>query len=103
MAAKAKVKNQLLDFMAQSCYYAQEHVHEWWGEDDTKVEHVESMFECTSFQMACFLSQNTVDGNGGVEWDIVMENLTEPRQISIKEWTKILDKIAKDLGGWKMP
>ena len=100
MAAKAKVKNQLLDFMAQSCYYAQEHCYEWWKEDRPDIG---DMFECTSYQMACFLSQNTVHGNEGVDWDIVYDNLNERRRISLREWTKILNDLAKEFGGWKIP
>ena len=98
--------NSLLDFMAKACYYAQEHVGDpdAWGKN---IEDRESYLQCVSFQMACFLSQNTVNGRDGVDWSIVIEELTDTQLNkgmmvkSVKEWKKILQDIADDLGGWK--
>jgi len=100
--------NSLLDFMAKACHYAQEHVGDpnAWGKN---IEDREGYLQCVSFQMACFLSQNTVNGKDGVDWSIVIEELTSQNSInvygmmvkSVKEWKKILQDIADDLGGWK--
>ena len=106
-----KTKNQLVEFMAKACYYAQENCGdpETWS---TNIEDREEYFQCVSYQIACFLAQNTVEGHGGVDWDIILPCLVEvniningDRSItmvkSIKEWKKILNKLAKELGGWK--
>jgi len=91
---------KLLKFMAQACHYAQEHIEGWHDEADLSTPSREDLLQCTSFQMACFLAQNTVNGDGGVEWDVVIEQLEEPIR-SEKEWTKILKALVKELGGWK--
>ena len=94
----------LLDFMAKACYYAQTHCGDpdAWHESDREL-----LLQCTSFQMACFLSQNTVYGSGGVEWEIVMDSLTDTTLDkngmmckSIDEWKAILQAIVDELGGW---
>ena len=98
--------NSLLDFMANACYYAQEHVGDpdAWGKN---IEDRENHLQCVSFQMACFLCQNTINGKDGVDWSIVIEELIDTKLNkgmmvkSVKEWKKILQDIADDLGGWK--
>ena len=93
---------QLIDFLAKACHYAQEHV----GDPDAwsmKGEDREQYFQCVSYQVACFLAQNTVHGKEGVEWDIVISELvdTKPPVKSEKYWKKTINKIAKEFGGWK--
>jgi len=101
------MNKELIDFMAESCYYAQEHIGDpdAWSTDNADRE---KLLQCTSFQMSCFLAQNTVNGYNGVEWEVVLEPLVSTKcdkngmmVKSIKEWKKILNKIAKELGGWK--
>jgi len=102
------MKEELVDFMAKSCHYAQEHCGDpqaW----PVKLQDREYLLQCVSYQMACFLAQNTVSGGGGVECDVILKELssTEKNKYgfmikSIGEWKKLLNKIAKELGGWKM-
>lgn len=97
---------QLLNFMAQACHYAQEHVGcpDAWTTCKSKRE---AYLQTVSFQMACFLAQNTKDGGNGVDWDVVLDELAdntinENSQMtkSIEEWEKILKRIVDELGGW---
>jgi hypothetical protein len=92
------MKKELIDFMAEACHYAQEHV------DDSEAwdsNHRELYFTCVSYQMSCFLAQNTKRGHGGVESDIVITELCELPMKNIKQWKKILLYYVKELGGWK--
>ena len=96
------MKKSLIDFMAEACHYAQEHV----GDKDSwsmSQEDREIYFNCVSYQMACFLAQNTVRGDEGVEWEFILDDLVErnPPVKSIVAWKKILNNLAKKLGGWK--
>lgn len=89
---------KLATFMAKACDYAQEHV------DDTEAwsdEYREFYFTCVSYQMACFFAQNTVRGHNGVESDVILDSLCERPKKSEKQWLKIINSIAKELGGWK--
>ncbi len=89
----------LLTFMANACVYAQEHIDDadaW----DTSVGHREELLQCTSFQMACFLSQNTVDGSDGVEWEVVLSELCQHPMKTETEWRAILNDQAAVYGGW---
>lgn len=101
------MKKELVDFMAEACNYAQEHIGDpqaWPTNLNKRLE----LLQCTSFQMACFLAQNTVNGDKGVECEVVLKDLISTKrdkkgfmEKSIPEWKKILNKIAKELGGWK--
>jgi hypothetical protein len=93
---------QLIDFLAKSCHYAQEHVGDpdaWPMDGDNR----EYLLQCVSFQVACFLSQNTVHGREGVDWGIVIGELTDTDHPVKSEqyWKKTINKIAKEFGGWK--
>lgn len=94
----------LLDYLAKSCYYAQEHCHD---PDAWSMEHAErnTMFQCVSHQVACFIAQNTVLGNDGVDSTIILDELidTKPPMKSEDHWKKIISQIADDYGGWKLP
>lgn len=103
----------LLQFMAEACYFAQEHISDpqAWG-DPMAAPSIKNnranALQCTSMQMACFLALNTKYGNGGVEWDVLLDELTDPKlnkqgmmQKSIAQWKKIILKVVKSLGGWK--
>jgi len=90
---------KLVNFMSKACHYAQEHISDpdaW----SMKEEDRENMLQCVSYQMACFFAQNTINGNNGVEWEVIINELIGKTK-SEKEWEKILNKIAKELGGWK--
>lgn len=86
--------------MAQACHYAQSHIDdpEAWS---MKTDNREEWLQCTSFQIACFLSQNTVRGRNGVDWDVVLQPLIEHPCKSVKEWEKILQDEVDTLEGWR--
>jgi hypothetical protein len=87
-------------FMAKACHYAQSHIDDQdaWS---TKEADREYLLQCTSFQMACFFAQNTVNGDNGVEWEVVIDKLVKHPMKSEKQWLRIINKIAKEFGGWK--
>lgn len=92
---------RLVDFLAQACHFAQEHIDDpeaWSLEGDESSREVQ--LECTSFMAACFLSQNTVRGSEGVEWSVIIKELVEHPMKSIDEWRVILDARALELCGW---
>jgi hypothetical protein len=94
------MKTNLIKFLAKNCYYAQEHIDDtqaWDIDEDSR----ENRLQCVSFSVACFLSQNTVDGVDGVEWDVIINELVEHPMKSEKEWTRIIKKKVKELGGLK--
>jgi hypothetical protein len=95
------MKSMKLDeMMAKACCYAQEHIDDkdaW----SIAIDDRYPMLQCVSYQMACFFAQNTVDGKVGVEWDVVFSDLIEHPMKTEKTWLKIINGIAKDLGGWK--
>jgi hypothetical protein len=97
----------LLSFMAKACHYAQSHVGDpdaWSDEESSR----EQRLQCTSFQMACFLANNTNAGSQGVEWSIVIQELIATKldengmmAKSEEEWKQILSDLVEDYGGWK--
>ena len=93
---ECEIHGSLLDFMAKACSYAQEHIHEW----DISYESREEYLQCVSYQMACFLAQNTKDGSGGVEWEVFIEELTALPMKNEEQWRVIINKEANALGGW---
>ena len=90
------MKSTLVDYLAKSCAYAQEHIDGW---EISKAER-ESLLQCTSFQVACFLAQNTLYGFEGVEWEVVIKELSDKMK-SEKAWKKIINAKIKRLGGLK--
>lgn len=90
----------LLSFMAKACHYAQEHIDDEEAWPIGEVER-EDYLQCVSYQMACFLAQNTVFGYNGVESDVVLKELAEHPMKSERQWTTILEGIVLRLGGWK--
>ena len=91
---------KLVTFMAKACHYAQEHIDDGaaWPTDEFSRE---QMLTCTSFQMACFLAQNTVLGSEGVDCNVIIDELTAHPGKSEKKWATIISRMAKELGGWK--
>lgn len=90
----------LTSYLARSCYYAQEHIDDadaW----DTSPDYRENLLQCVSFQVACFLAQNTVEGCDGVDWNVVIPELREHPMKSLEAWNKIIEDHAVALGGWK--
>jgi len=90
---------KLVTMMAKACHYAQEHIDDGDAWPNSKTDRADYL-TCVSYQMACFLSQNTKQGHKGVDADVVLDPLIRNVK-SETEWKKILEKIAKELGGWK--
>lgn len=93
-------KTKLVTVLAKACYYAQQHIDDPDAWSMNKVDR-EQLLQCTSFQMACFLAQNTVLGNEGVDWDVIIGELVQRPMKSEAEWEQILNDIAMSLGGWR--
>jgi len=91
---------KLSTMIAKACHYAQSHIDDLdaWPKGEAERE---NLLQCTSFQVACFLAQNTVQGKEGVEWEVVIGDLVKHPMKSEKQWEKIINKLAKELGGWK--
>lgn len=85
--------------LAKACAFAQAHIddQEAWPPDEVDRE---MLLQCTSFQVACFLAQHTLNGDGGVEWDVIIDKLVEHPMRNQKQWRKIINNLAADLGGW---
>lgn len=78
-------RNQLVDVCSKICYYAQSHSQDW------RQDHRDELaFQHTSFTVACFLAQNMSDETQGVDWDVVLEPLTEPFK-TLGEWNRIIE------------
>ena len=96
-------QKELVNFMAEAMHYAQEHCgdpQEWAMDKENRAKR----FACCSYQVACFLAQNTRNGSGGVEWEVILDDLcgTKPSPVkSIAQWRRILQGLAAVLGGWK--
>ena len=90
---------KLVTMLARACMYAQEHIDDSdaWPIDK---KHRQQLLQCTSYQVACFLCQNTVDGRHGVEWSVVIEELIAHPMKTENEWKTIINDLATDLGGW---
>lgn len=87
----------IVEYMAKSCVYAQEHFS---GAHLSRSE-LGFALEVTSYQIACFLSQNTIAGPDGVDWDIVHAELCDGIK-SEAEWIEIIGKLVAKLGGLKI-
>jgi hypothetical protein len=85
----------LTEYMVNSCVYAQEH----FSDADLTPTKLGFAMEITSYQIACFLAQNTKLGSGGVEWDIVHAQLCGSTK-SEAEWKQIIDDLVMKLGGF---
>jgi len=103
------MKVDLLKFMAKACYYAQSHMADpqAWDNEFPYTDR-KYLLQCTSYQVACFLAQNTVKGINGVEFEIVLEELADKKLdengLMLKDWEDwevLLQKLVDDLGGWK--
>ncbi len=87
---------KLIRFMANACYYSQDFIKDW----ELSLEDREQHLQCTSYQIACFLAQNTKDGNGGVEATIVIDELVGETK-SEEAWERIIWKLVAEFGGLK--
>lgn len=91
---------ELIALLSRMCHYAQEHIDdaEAWSTDRNDRE---QLLQCTSYTVACFLAQNTMQGGAGVDWDVIITELVDHPMKTEKEWKKILTKHVAELGGLK--
>ena len=88
----------LVSYLAQSCSYAQEHIDDLGAWPSLPAERAQ-LLQCTSYQVACFIAQNTRLGKGGVPWEVVIDELVEHPAKSIPEWEAIIEDIVNEYGG----
>jgi hypothetical protein len=93
-----EVRMKLIDMLAKSCYYAQEHIDD---KDAWRDENRESHLTCISYQIACFLSQYTVCGKEGVDSTVIISELCSRPMKTEAQWKKIINVMAEKYGGWK--
>lgn len=81
--------------IALCCYLAQSHVQDRpsWSDDA-----ISSMMQCPSYQVACILAHNTELGEGGVDWDVVHEELCGETK-SYELWLEIAWNLIQDFDG----
>ncbi len=89
-----KTSQELIDLCSEICYYAQEHSQdECWGpRTKSNLVHI---LQTTSFTIACFLAQNTILGEEGVEWEIVIDKLVGP-VMNLDDWKKFFTKLVNE-------
>ena len=93
---------KLDEMLAKACMFAQGHIDDldaWPSGGAGRVK----LLQCTSYQIACFLAQNTRYGHWGVDWSVIIDELVEHPMKSQKEWRKIINDLATKLGGWLEP
>jgi len=90
----------LITLLSEMCHFAQVHVSDPDAWSQT-IERRHEYFQCTTFQVSCFLSQNTVLGRDGVDCNIVLYELGELGVKSVKQWEEIITELVGELGGWK--
>ncbi len=97
----------LLEMLARICYHAQENICDPYFHS-TEFCDRESAFLATSYVVACLLAQNTVNGYGGVESEIVLNQLIDITENedglmlkSLEEWEDIIKINVESFGGFK--
>ena len=88
----------MVSFLARACMYAQSHVGDPDAWDHSRGN-LENLLQCTSYQIACFLAQNTRRGSAGVEWEIVINELCDMPVKSEQWWEAKISKLVDDFGG----
>ncbi len=98
----------LLEMLARICYHAQETICDP-ELNSTDICDRGTAFLATSYVIACFLAQYTVNGgHGGVESEIVLDYLVDVTETtdglilkSIDKWKDIITNIVNSYGGFK--
>ena len=83
----------LISFLAKMCYYAQEHINDKDAWSTDRIDRADKL-ECTSYAVACFLSQHV---NDSVDWDVVIQELSEYPAKPIPQWELIITDIIHKL------
>lgn len=98
MEVDSMENSNLVPYLAQSCSYAQEHIDDLEAWPSLPAERSQ-LLQCTSYQVACFISQNTRFGKEGVGWEVVIEELVKHPAKSTSEWETIIQDIVNEYGG----
>lgn len=88
---------KLYKTLAQICYFAQEHSHDW--DDRETRDDVDVAMEHVSHVVSCFIAQHTIHGSEGVDSNIVLD-LLRKEVLTLKKWENIFQKIC---GDWNTP
>jgi hypothetical protein len=101
------MKVDLLQMLARICYHAQETLCDP-ELNSTDICDRGHAFLATSYVIACFLAEYTVDGHYGVETEIVLDYLVDTTEstnglilTSIDKWKDIITNIVNSYGGFK--
>ena len=88
---ESEIMNQLIDFCAKVCYYAQSHSQdeEVWGPRNSSDLY--NWMQHTSFTIACFIAENTKHGQDGVEWETVQNESIGPL-LTLEQWREIITR-----------
>ena len=89
---------RLISMVASMCSYAQEHWVDQWAHRTAQWK--EESMAATSYAVACFLAQNTVYGEEGVGWEVVLPELVG-KPMTAAQWRKIIGSLVRQLGGLK--
>jgi hypothetical protein len=94
-------RNVLIDTCAKICHYAQCHTFGW--EDEDVDGDWETIFQCTTYTIACFISQHVDDGvefsvpyNDGKDWQYVIDDICRRnfKQQTIEWWKRRMEVIV---------
>lgn len=88
--------SQIIEHLAHMCYFAQDHVQFVENESDKRHQ-----LEAVSYVVSCYLSRVTRDGQQGVEWDVVINELTDKR-LPVSEWRKVIVNAINEYGGFEI-
>jgi hypothetical protein len=86
-------KDSLIDIIAKICYYAQDHSR--LDEPKRSTKKLRKQMEHVSHVVSCFLAQNTLKGQGGVETEIVLRELCGT-VLNENEWKQKITELVEE-------
>jgi hypothetical protein len=87
-------KDFVISHLAHTCYFAQDHVQLVENESDRWFQ-----LEAVSHIVSCYLCRVTVDGQDGVDWDVIIEKLAGER-LSVDQWKNEITNLINEFGGF---
>lgn len=93
-------KDEFVNMLASICYNAQEYSRDWdYPCHDHLIYDMQVSFCHVSHVVACFLAQSTIEGQNGVESNIVLDALIY-KPYNLTEWCdyfkSLVDKLEYD-------
>lgn len=91
-------KDEFISTLAKICYYAQEYSRDWeYPSDDQYMYDMHLVsFSHVSHVIACFLAQSTVDGQDGIESNVVLDALMQ-KPYNLTEWCDYFHSLISTL------